>query len=261
MENFENIEIFAPYIQNCKATWKETNKNQEIYHAYVGIVSEFPELRDSIHKKDYINRLEETGDILYYSSILTDLLGITESIDTLILSWSKLLGNDANQYFQIILNGKYSSPDMLFVISDSIYELSDLIKKHIEYSKPLDKQYVVEILVRIYAALFYLELKQNEFDAQDSSNNIRSFLIRCMNMNYLKLWLRYGKKFSETAAINRDTKVEYNALKMSVGFDTVYNSEEMETFYITRQPDVQHKSISFFSTEGVFINPTNKKGA
>ena len=217
--------IFAPYTLNCKVTWKKTTENQEIYHAFIGIVSELPELTNAIENKDYINRLEETGDILYYSSILMDLLGVTDLVETLVLSWANSFGADKSIYSNLVSVKK---------LNDLILDFSDVIKKTVEYEKPINKQEIATVMSQIYANLYAYEL----WDSPSGHTNIRSFLVQCMNMNYLKLWLRYGDSFSEERAKNRDLKAEYNALKMSVGHETVYNAEEMENFYISRQPDV-----------------------
>jgi hypothetical protein len=220
--------IFAPYTANCKVTWNKTTENQEIYHAFVGIISELPELSAAIDKKDYINRLEETGDILYYSSILMDLLGITDLVETLILSWTTSFGADKNIYSN--LSGTKTLNYLLL-------DFADVIKKTVEYKKPINKQEIVSVMAQLYASLYLYEIK----DSPSGHKDIRSFLVQCMNMNYLKLWLRYGTKFSEEAANNRDVKAEYNALKMSVRQDWVYTAEEMETFYISKQPEAQQK--------------------
>lgn len=80
-------------------------------------------------------------------------------------------------------------------------ELQDVLKKHIFYGKSLDKINLKEELGDI---MWYVAIACDELGIS---------LEEVMEKNIAKLKARYGEKFTEAAAINRDLNKEYEILK------------------------------------------------
>ena len=80
-------------------------------------------------------------------------------------------------------------------------EIADGLKKHIFYGKPLDKVNMVEELGDLY---WYINIAQDVLDI--TTEEVQA-------INNAKLRARYGSKFSEEAAINRDLEKERKILE------------------------------------------------
>lgn len=80
-------------------------------------------------------------------------------------------------------------------------ELADALKKHIIYGKTLDEINLLEEAgdLEWYAALMLTAIKKT--------------MQECMEKNIAKLRARYGDKFSQAAALNRDLDKERKALE------------------------------------------------
>ena len=80
-------------------------------------------------------------------------------------------------------------------------ELLDAIKKHLFYGKPLDE---VNLKEEIADCLWYISVMLDELD---------SSFEEVMETNIEKLKARYGDKFNEEGAVNRDLKIEREILE------------------------------------------------
>jgi NTP pyrophosphatase (non-canonical NTP hydrolase) len=80
-------------------------------------------------------------------------------------------------------------------------ELQDALKKYVAYGKDFDKTNIKEELGDI---LWYVARMCNYFDLT---------LEECMERNIEKLKARYGDKFTEHAALNRDLAKEREVLE------------------------------------------------
>jgi NTP pyrophosphatase (non-canonical NTP hydrolase) len=80
-------------------------------------------------------------------------------------------------------------------------ELADALKKHIIYGKALDEINLLEEAgdLEWYAALMLTAIKKT--------------MEECMEKNIAKLKARYGDKFTQAAALNRDLDAERRALE------------------------------------------------
>jgi NTP pyrophosphatase (non-canonical NTP hydrolase) len=90
-------------------------------------------------------------------------------------------------------------------LSSEVGELADALKKHIIYGKALDEINVFEELgdVEWYIALGLTAVKRS--------------LEGCMKTNIAKLQARYGDKFTQAAALERDLDKERDILEDSHG--------------------------------------------
>lgn len=91
-------------------------------------------------------------------------------------------------------------------VSTESNELLDTLKKHIFYGKPLD---IVNLGEEAGDLFWYLAILADAI-GQDSFNRI-------METNIAKLKARYGAKFSEDAAINRNLDAELKILGAGSG--------------------------------------------
>lgn len=80
-------------------------------------------------------------------------------------------------------------------------ELQDLIKKKVIYGKEIDKDKLVDELGDV---LWYLGLACNALGVS---------MEEVMDKNWKKLSTRYGTKFSEQAALNKNKEAEWEAQK------------------------------------------------
>jgi NTP pyrophosphatase (non-canonical NTP hydrolase) len=80
-------------------------------------------------------------------------------------------------------------------------EIADALKKHIFYGTPLD---IVNIAEEVGDCLWYLAIFSNEIGIDFPT---------IMENNIAKLKARYGEKFSEDRAVNRDLKTERKILE------------------------------------------------
>jgi NTP pyrophosphatase (non-canonical NTP hydrolase) len=80
-------------------------------------------------------------------------------------------------------------------------EIQDQLKKHIFYGKPLDKTNLVEELGDL---MWYVGIMANQLDVS---------LEEVMEKNIAKLRKRYGEKFTEAAALNRNLDAERKILE------------------------------------------------
>lgn len=80
-------------------------------------------------------------------------------------------------------------------------EIQDALKKHIFYGKPLDRVNLAEEMGDVF---WYLAILADELGVSFEDT---------MDKNIAKLKKRYGDKFTETAAINRDVAAERKILE------------------------------------------------
>ena len=136
---------------------------------------EIEELEQAIIKNDEINIIEELGDCAWYIALLSDV-------------------------FKIDLNfsGKITGTKDLTKIKQLSFDIADNIKKVIMYNKPLCE--IKEFVEKIEDIYF---LFNQEF------GNLWQL---CLEKNILKLQKRYGKKYSDVKANNRDIKAELEVI-------------------------------------------------
>lgn len=168
-----------------------------IMHAALGLSSELSEIKEAMCAADrefvidYVNLREETGDLAWYTAVVIHAMGLKPS-----LVWPTW-GSNANKLFSPtdVVN---ATVDKLVI---AVGELNNYIKRALFYGKPFD-----------FTAV--------ENTVMDICNGIGSLAFCCginlsqaMAMNIAKLRERYGEKFTEEAAINRDLASERKVLE------------------------------------------------
>ena len=136
---------------------------------------EIEELEQAIIKNDEINIIEELGDCAWYIALLSDVFN-----------------------FDLIFRGKITNTKDLTKIKQLSFDIADSIKKVIMYNKPSHHLTLANKIHEIYC-LFNQEfgnLWQLGFEK-----------------NILKLKKRYGKKYTDVKANNRNIKAELEVLK------------------------------------------------
>lgn len=137
---------------------------------------EIEELEQAIIKNDEINIIEELGDCAWYIAVLSDVFNI-----------------DLN------FSDKITGTKDLTKIKQLSFDVADNMKKVIMYNKPLCQiKEFIEKIDEIYC------LFNQEF------GNLWKI---GLEKNILKLQKRYGEKYSDVKANNRNIKIELEVLK------------------------------------------------
>lgn len=154
---------------------------EDSIHCVLGIISELTnELVEAYLKEDEVNVMEELGDANWYLSEYANVWNLdTSFID--------------RDYTQEQLQS------IVFELGQNLGKLADIDKAAWIYGKEIDLQVRQELLEAVWLAA---EVMANDFDGGDA--------IRKRNLQ--KLNTRYGDKFSEYLALNRDLEKEYEAL-------------------------------------------------
>lgn len=124
---------------------------------------------------------------------------------------------NSNQYIKEVLkteNASYkpaidrvSNPEITRLLHAAVgavtesAEFIDVIKKHTFYGKPLDVPHLKEELSDV---LWYVAV---------ACDSLGTSFEELMDLNIKKLRARYGEKFTEEAALNRNLTVERNILE------------------------------------------------
>jgi len=137
---------------------------------------EIDELEQAIIKNDEINIIEELGDCAWYIALLSDVFNIN-----------------------LNFSGKITGTKDLTKIKQLAFDVADNMKKVIMYNKSLCE--VKEFIEKIDEIYF---LFNQEF------GNLWQL---GLEKNILKLQKRYGEKYSDVKANNRDIKAELEVLK------------------------------------------------
>lgn len=175
-------------------------RNVRLLHASAGLSSEIAELfelsEDSWNgadtKIDRVNLMEECGDLLWYIGIACDALDCTEEV--------------TSQKSEYGIKGNFMRHDD--DLNDCLYkaaarlanrsgEFADLaIKKAVFYGKPFNALPLVSLLTDMHLSIELL-LQQAGYELTDARER-----------NIAKLKARYGEKFSEAAALERNLENE-----------------------------------------------------
>ena len=155
-------------------------------HMVIGMCSELNELETALYNEDVVNISEECTDEFWYLANFCTLLNISlEEFD----------------YTEKKRNPKFMRQDAFIFLTSAVSELSDIVKKHIAYNKALDMMEVKKKVGKISSCLQEIYLIFNLDVQQGLQNNID------------KLKVRFGGKFTEHAALNRDLEKELEKKK------------------------------------------------
>lgn len=179
MEDYRNLAMRTEceYTDELKERAKE---NVRALHAVLGMGGELGELRLAVDKGDEVNILEELGDFYWYLAILENLY----NVDLIFLQED--ISRDENDLID----------DLEFYVA----EFLDKLKRTIYYNKKAHIDDILENMDNIAITLDCLSYVFGSTPAQVKAANIK------------KLKARYGDKFSEENATNRDLAQESKIL-------------------------------------------------
>ena len=176
------------------------SRNIRLMHGILGLSSELAEIREA-HGQDEIdavNLKEEMGDLYWYIGIMIDELQVDPDTVLTVHSINEPGYTDPEARKEMLGHA-------IDVMTVQIGEASDLLKKAIIYGKPLDEQKLAERLKNldfwIAHSLFLYQIKPG--DSRET--------------NIAKLKARYGDKFTEAAALERDLAAERAILEKNNG--------------------------------------------
>ena len=191
---------FKEYAPLAMRTCKELPTADHINHMCLGIVGEMGELVDQIKKAyvygkaiDQVNIIEEVGDVAYYTagighlfSSLADWMNSDELKQS--VNYEKLEAARKNVTRAILLNTM--SAANLAVDLTMMADAGDL-------GNPEAEEVAKTLGTSLFATALLLEVD----------------LAQAYEVNIAKLAKRYGDKYSDYAAINRDTDAERAVLE------------------------------------------------
>jgi len=167
-----------------------------LIHAGYGWASELSELVDAINVADdldYVNISEEIGDLTWYTSVAVSTLGF----DPEEISSHEFRAKDAGLLVKDYNDLRTTTESIVWATG----EFDDLVKKHLFYGKQFNVQRAKELLQSLCLSMAGMALVCG------------TTLEQCRSTNITKLKARYGEKFSEAAALNRDLETERKILE------------------------------------------------
>ena len=167
-----------------------------LLHAGLGMSSEEAELSEAInpkHEIDWVNIMEESADLAWYVAVAVNALGFDHE--------------EISSYESSTMTSglfKHSLSSLLSAMNAaqwSIGNYNDLLKKHLFYGRELNMEKMKETLQQLCLSIAGLCVVSG------------STIEEARNTNIKKLKARYGEKFTEAAALNRDLDAERKILE------------------------------------------------
>jgi NTP pyrophosphatase (non-canonical NTP hydrolase) len=201
------------YEQNCLITESKeftpihdriNDRMIRILHAGLGMSSELSELTDAAYSAtkenevDWVNVSEESADILWYCSIGVNSLGFDQD------EISSFETDPLPASFRSPVHDTTILTAAIAAITCSVGEFNDQIKKHMFYGRKLNKEKMKQSLQQICMGISGICIVSGTTISDARQTNIN------------KLKARYGEKFSEAAALNRNLEVERKILEDGV---------------------------------------------
>ena len=180
------------------------DKMIRLLHASLGMSSELAELVDAIVDPkggniDWVNVMEESGDLTWYLAVAVNALGLDPAI-------TSSCEEAAREYAKIspLTLPRLSKTGALSAIDTTVWAVgnySDLLKKALFYGKELD-MVAMETTVKQIALGIVGICHVSSYSIEDARET-----------NIKKLRARYGEKFTEAAAIERNLEKERSVLE------------------------------------------------
>jgi len=194
---YSNDVVLLPFLQDVKLPVDMLN----ILHTRLGIVSELEELITALRAKDTVNIGEELGDMLWY--IANDLnislrKGFIEQAPYDALARIEFMG------VPMVTDGGYSLEGVEAWFPALVFNactLADFAKKDLAYQKAYTPAHYLTTVGYLLGAINNIAI----------TNGVDLEVYMEKNIN--KLIKRYPEKFTEEAAINRDTDAERKILE------------------------------------------------
>lgn len=171
-------------------------RNIRLSHGAFGLSSELCEAQELVEKPviDGVNLKEEMGDLFWYMGIVTDELKLDPNVVFMFNDTDKIKTfneHEQRSMLQAEIHGMVKS----------IGRLVDLLKKSVMYGKALNEN---GILVEMQATDYHINRALRLFGQTSEGARER---------NIEKLRARYGDKFTEAAALDRDLVKERQVLE------------------------------------------------
>lgn len=197
--------IATEYVPLARRTMKELSREQHLLHMALGIAGEVGEFIDAVKKSviygkplDLVNLAEETGDGFWYAAGLLPELGVSAEVLQRAVDGGHAEGSQSRQK----AGGSFEQAKVLLQINLSIAAVASAIANNPSNFLPGSSN-AVQVVEGIGGALGYL----CGLYALDPA--------QAMDLNIKKLAKRYGDKYSDVAALNRDTSAERVVLEGS----------------------------------------------
>ena len=174
-----------------------SSQNMEVLHHAMGMIGEVGEIFECYFNStdfDEVNLFEEIGDFMWYAAGILRIVGVELDL---------IIDECADVLFKMMEIGESLSSTKL--INQLVIEqgtLIDCVKKTLIYGKDLD-------LEKIYLGTENSIFLVYALSKVEGSENFKSIL----QTNINKLNKRFGDKFSEYAANNRDLDAEREVLE------------------------------------------------
>lgn len=190
------LKTFREYALATTRTLNAKGEEFDALHFSSGIASEYLELLLGIKKQDYINCIEEFGDMFWYIGNKSVRLFPEDH-----LFWSKLNKIWFEKYAELTL----TKEDALDGILISVEKLVDAFKREGAYGKRINEYETI-----VQQNIISLALNAQAFiHTIDPTLPIHQILER----NIQKLYDRYPDKFDQFFAFNRDLEKERKTLE------------------------------------------------
>lgn len=171
-------------------------RNIRLLHGAIGLSSELAEAQELVEKPgiDAVNLKEEMGDLFWYMGIIVDELKLNpESI---------FANNETGAIVTYTLNDQRAElQHNIHGMVKAVGTLVDFLKKSVMYGKELNVAEVSNNLVKID---YYINQALRLFGQTSAGSRER---------NIEKLRARYGEKFTEAAALERNLAAEREILE------------------------------------------------
>lgn len=172
-----------------------------LLHAGLGMSSELSELIDAYAgephdgKVDWVNVAEEAADCLWYCAVGVNALGFDHNEISLYEENPIPVGISNPLHLPALLAAAVAA------LTCSVGDFNDQIKKHMFYGRELNTEKMKQSLQQVCMAISGLCIVSGTTIAEARQTNIN------------KLKTRYGDKFSEAAALNRNLEAERKILE------------------------------------------------
>lgn len=190
-----NITQFEKYVEGCLITWNHGDFHSELLNSTLGLAGEFIEFHQTLLHEKREKKIDEAGDLLYYSTVL--LYNITDySLKDIDANNERIIiENTASAMLDAYLFPDYypfdvttlSEDDKFYATLKYIGFIVEHVKKYIFHGKSLDVELLSESPLQILMWLYYI-LTLNDIELQE-----------VMTYNFGKLSKRYPEGFKRLA--------------------------------------------------------------
>lgn len=170
-----------------------------LLHAGLGMSSELTELTDAANREsgiDWVNVVEESADLAWYVAV---------AVNALEFDHEEISSYESSDTVGSLF--KHSFTSLTGAISSTTWAIgnyNDLLKKHLFYGRELNMEKMKQTLQQLCVSIAGLCVVSG------------STIEEARNTNIKKLRARYGEKFTEAAALNRDLTTERKILEGEV---------------------------------------------